>query len=39
MWETGCDMKSNYRETALGGLAKIHVLRKNGAESFPGMGS
>ncbi|HEY8026850.1 MAG TPA: L-serine ammonia-lyase [Burkholderiaceae bacterium] len=39
MWETGCDMKSSYRETAQGGLAKIHLLRKNGAKSFPGMGS
>jgi len=39
MWETGCDMKSNYRETAQGGLAKIHMLRKKGLKSFPGMGS
>ncbi len=39
MWETGCDMKASYRETAQGGLAKIHLLRKNGAHSFPGMGS
>jgi L-serine dehydratase len=39
MWETGCDMKASYRETAQGGLAKIHVLRKQGARSFPGMGS
>ena len=39
MWETGCDMKSSYRETAEGGLAKIHLLRKKGADSFPGMGS
>ena len=39
MWETGCDMKSSYRETAEGGLAKIHLLRKAGANSFPGMGS
>jgi len=39
MWETGCDMKSSYRETAEGGLAKIHLLRKKGANSFPGMGS
>ena len=39
MWETGCDMKSSYRETAEGGLAKIHLLRKKGAKSFPGMGS
>jgi L-serine dehydratase len=39
LWETGRDMKSSYRETAQGGLAKIHLLRKNGKESFPGMGS
>jgi L-serine dehydratase len=39
MWETGCDMKSLYRETATGGLAKIHVLYKNGRHSFPDMGS
>ena len=39
MWETGRDMKSSYRETAEGGLAKIHVLRKQGANGFPGMGS
>lgn len=39
MWETGRDMKSGYRETAEGGLAKIHLLRKQGSNSFPGMGS
>lgn len=39
MWETGCDMKASYRETARGGLAKIHALRKKGASSFSGMGS
>ena len=39
MWETGRDMKSSYRETAEGGLAKIHLLRKQGANGFPGMGS
>lgn len=39
MWETGCDMKSSYRETAEGGLAKIHMMRIKGAKSFPGMGS
>jgi len=39
MWETGRDMKSGYRETAEGGLAKIHLLRKKGVNSFPGMGS
>ena len=37
MWETGRDMKSSYRETAQGGLAKIHLLR--GARRVPGMGS
>lgn len=39
MWETGCDMKSIYRETAEGGLAKIYLLRKTGSNGFPGMGS
>jgi L-serine dehydratase len=39
MWETGCDMKSSYRETAEGGLAKVYLLRKNGTNGFPGMGS
>ncbi len=39
MWETGRDMKSSYRETAEGGLAKIYLLRKNAASSVPGMGS
>jgi len=39
MWETGCDMKSSYRETAEGGLAKIYLLRKTGGNGFPGMGS
>ena len=39
MWETGCDMKASYRETAAGGLAKIHLLRMHGAKSVPGMGS
>lgn len=39
MWETGRDMKSSYRETAEGGLAKIHMQRMKGAKSFPGMGS
>jgi hypothetical protein len=39
MWETGCDMKASYRETAQGGLAKVHLLRKHGGGSFPGMGS
>jgi hypothetical protein len=32
-------MKSSDRKTAQGGLAKTHLLRKNGAVSFPGMGS
>ena len=39
MWETGRDLKSNYRETAEGGLAKIYVLGLKGQGSFPGMGS
>lgn len=39
MWETGCDMKSNYRETAQGGLAKIHRLGHGGQDTFAGMGS
>jgi L-serine dehydratase len=39
MWETGCDMKSNYRETAEGGLAKVYLLRKNGTNGFRRMGS
>jgi len=39
MWETGRDMKAGYRETAQGGLAKIHRLRKGGAHGFQGMGS
>ena len=39
MWETGRDMHSSYRETAQGGLAKIHLQRLKGANSFPGMGS
>ncbi len=39
MWETGRDMKSSYRETAEGGLAKIHMMRIKGVKSFPGMGS
>jgi L-serine dehydratase len=39
MWETGRDLKSNYRETAEGGLAKIYVHGLGGQGSFPGMGS
>ncbi len=39
MWETGCDMKSSYRETAEGGLAKIHMLHMKSSKTFPGMGS
>jgi L-serine dehydratase len=39
MWETGRDLKSNYRETAEGGLAKIYVQGLKGQGSFPGMGS
>ncbi len=26
MWETGCDLKTGYRETAQSGLAKIHIM-------------
>ena len=37
MWETGCDMKASYRETAAGGLAKTYLLRRT--HGFPGMGS
>ncbi|MBS1228425.1 MAG: serine dehydratase alpha chain [Proteobacteria bacterium] len=39
MAETGRDMKAGYRETAQGGLAKIHLSRLKGARSVPGMGS
>lgn len=39
MWETGRDMNANYRETAGGGLAKIHLLRRKGRASVPRMGS
>jgi L-serine dehydratase len=39
MWETGRDMKSSYRETAEGGLAKIYRLGVAGQGSFPRMGS
>jgi L-serine dehydratase len=39
MWETGRDLKSHYRETAEGGLAKIYVQGLKGQRSFPGMGS
>ncbi|HRL77850.1 MAG TPA: L-serine ammonia-lyase [Candidatus Accumulibacter phosphatis] len=39
MWETGCDLKAGYRETARGGLARIHALRGQGASGFQGMGS
>ena len=39
MLETGRDMKSGYRETAKGGLAKTHRLRKSGQSPFSGMGS
>ena len=39
MGETGRDMKASYRETAQGGLAKIHLARHQGARSVPGMGS
>ena len=39
MWETGRDLKASYRETARGGLARVHALRRKGARSFHGMGS
>lgn len=39
MWETGCDLKSHYRETAQGGLAKIYMQGLQGQGSFAGMGS
>ncbi len=39
MWETGCDLKAGYRETAQGGLAKIHLMSRSRQSSFPGMGS
>jgi len=39
MWETGLDLKSHYRETAEGGLAKIYLQGLSGTRSFPGMGS
>jgi L-serine dehydratase len=39
MWETGRDLKSHYRETAEGGLAKIYMQGLKGQRSYPGMGS
>lgn len=41
MWETGRDMKASYRETAQGGLARVHRLHaiKGEASPFAGMGS
>jgi L-serine dehydratase len=39
MWETGRDLKSHYRETAEGGLAKIYLQGLKGQGRFPGMGS
>ena len=40
MWETGCDMKASYRETAAGGLAKVYRMTGLGKPSpFAGMGS
>ena len=39
MWETGRDMHSDYRETAVGGLAKIHLMRGKSGGGFHGMGS
>jgi L-serine dehydratase len=37
--ETGRDIKEKYRETAGGGLAKVHPIYMKNAKSFPGMGS
>ena len=39
MWETGRDLKASYRETARGGLARVHALRRTDARRFHGMGS
>jgi L-serine dehydratase len=39
MWETDRDLKASYRETARGGLARVHALRRTDAGSFHGMGS
>lgn len=39
MWETGCDLKASYRETAQGGLARISLRGLRGQGSVPGMGS
>ena len=39
MWETGRDIKSIYRETSEGGLAKIQLIRHAGDHGFRGMGS
>ena len=39
MYETGRDMHSDYRETAVGGLAKIHLMRGKPGTGFHGMGS
>lgn len=39
MAETGRDLKSSYRETAEGGLAKIYLRGLKGQGSVPGMGS
>ena len=39
MYETGRDMHSDYRETAAGGLAKIHLMRGKPGSGFHGMGS
>ena len=39
MLETGRDLKSHYRETAEGGLAKIYLQGLKGQRSYPGMGS
>ena len=39
LWETGRDMKASYRETAEGGLARVHRLAPASPSPFAGMGS
>jgi L-serine dehydratase len=39
MWETDRDLKASYRETARGGPARVHALRRKDARSFHGIGS
>ena len=38
MWESGCDMKSSYRETAEGGLSKISPIAQDRRQRLPGYG-